>query len=190
MIPPIALPPGTAAAGVKAAGNMVSAAIGRYHPAGVPRTGSREDRATAYRRLLDASTRAFAYTYMNNHMKREAGWAAYGYLKGQMPLGWEISAELIGALHGVRLCGTLPVIATAEVTVNAASDMNFGEKDSAVFQKAADAFVVAQKEFLDACRADLGHNAKPWQIWRRHRERKFLRGLESRDGAAPPALEP
>jgi hypothetical protein len=189
MIPPIPLPPGAAAAGVKAAGNMVSAAIGRYHPAGVPRTGSREDRATAYRRLLDASTRAFAYTYMNNHMKREAGWAAYGYLKGQMPLGWEISAELIGALHGVRLCGTLPVIDAAEDTVSTASDMNFGEKDGAVFQKAADAFVVAQKAFLDACREDLGHNAKPWQLLRRRSEKKFLRSLESRTAATPAEIE-
>ncbi|MEV7817373.1 hypothetical protein AB0P05_43050 [Streptomyces flaveolus] len=49
---------GVAAAGIKVTGSVTSALIGRYRPKGVPRLGSKEDRAEAYRRLLDASTRA------------------------------------------------------------------------------------------------------------------------------------
>lgn len=175
---PIPLPPQVAAAGVKSAGSVTSALIGRYRPSGVPRTGSREDRA-------DASTRSFAYTYMNNHMKREAGWAAYGYLKGQMPQGWEISAELLASLFGVRLCGTPPVIAAAEDMVNAAGDMNFGEKNAEVFQKAADTFTVAQRAFLNAARTDLAYDARWWQVARRLAERKFLRAHARAAVASP-----
>lgn len=172
MIAPI--PPNVAAATVKSVGSIGSALIGRYRPAGVPRTGSTEDRAIAYRRLLDSSTRSFAYTYMNNHMNREGGWAGKRYLIGQISQGWEISAELIGSLHGVRLCGTAPVIAAAEDLVSAAGDMNYGETDAAVFQEAADDVATAQRIFLDACRADLAYNTRWYQVGRRRAERKFL----------------
>ncbi|GGY40832.1 hypothetical protein [Streptomyces djakartensis] len=100
---------GVAAAGVKATGSVTSALIGRYRPTGVPRLGSKEDRAEAYRRLLDASTRSFGYAYQFAHLRREAGRAADKVLLGQLPQLWETTSELMGALHGVRLCGTVPV---------------------------------------------------------------------------------
>ncbi|MGW4081283.1 hypothetical protein ACWELB_48865 [Streptomyces asiaticus] len=64
---------------------MASSLVGRYRPMGVPRLGSREDRAEAYRRLLDASTRSFNYAYQFAHLKREAGRAAHKLLLGQTP---------------------------------------------------------------------------------------------------------
>lgn len=178
------IPPNLAAAGMKSAGGITQSVIGRYRPAGVPRTGSREDRAAAYRRLLDSSTRTFAYTYMNSHMNREAGWAGRGYIKGQMGIGWEVSAEMVGALHGVRLCGTVPVIIAAEEMVTAAGEMNFGEKDGAVFQAAADGFAAAQSRFLNAARTDLAYNPRWWQVLRRRSDRRHLEAAEQRAAAA------
>lgn len=160
---------------MKSAGAITSSIIGRYRPAGVPRTGSTEDRADAYRRLLDAATRSFAYAYTNHHMQHEGGRSGRRYVLGQMPQGWEISAEVLAALHGVRLCGTAPVIAAAEDLVNATGDLNFGETDAAVFQAAADNVVTVQKAFLDACRTDLAYNTRWYQIGRRRTERKFLK---------------
>jgi hypothetical protein len=39
--------PGVAAADVRATGSAVGALIGRYRPTGIPRLGSKEDRAAA-----------------------------------------------------------------------------------------------------------------------------------------------
>ncbi|MFJ3086750.1 hypothetical protein [Streptomyces sp. NPDC086838] len=166
---------GVAAAGIKATGSVTSALIGRYRPTGVARLGSKEDRAEAYRRLLDASTRSFAYCYQFSHMRREAGRAATKLLLGQMPQMWEVTSELMGALHGVRLCGTVPVIATAEALITATSDLELNEKDAARFQQQAEAVSVAQRAFLDACRKDLSYATKQWQLVRRYQERRYLR---------------
>ncbi|MBB0242872.1 hypothetical protein FNQ90_01810 [Streptomyces alkaliphilus] len=43
-------------------------------------------------------------------------------LLGRLSQVWETGAELIGALHGVRLCGTVKVIAAAENLVTATGD--------------------------------------------------------------------
>ncbi|MCX4231804.1 hypothetical protein [Streptomyces ortus] len=134
----------------------------------------------AYRRLLDASTRVFNYAFQFSHLQREAGRAANKLLLGQIPQAWEVSDELIGALHGVRLCGTVPVIAAAENLVTAVSDLELVEKDSARFQQRADAVVAAQAVFLDACREDLSYATKRWQLVRRYKERHFLREQASR----------
>lgn len=166
---------GVAAAGIKATGSVTSALIGRYRPTGVPRLGSKEDRAEAYRRLLDASTRSFNYAFQFSHLQREAGRAAHKLLLGQIPQAWEVSGELIGALQGVRLCGTVPVVAAAEDLVAATSDLQLNEEDGARFQQQAEAVVAAQGAFLDACREDLAYATKPWQLLRRYKERRFLR---------------
>ncbi|MEU5143719.1 hypothetical protein [Streptomyces sp. NPDC021139] len=171
---------GVAAAGIKATGSVASALIGRYRPAGVPRLGSKEDRAEAYRRLLDASTRSFNYAFQFSHLQREAGRAAHKLLLGQLPHAWEVSGELIGALHGVRLCSAVPVIAAAEDLVAATSDLELNEKDGARFQQQAEAVVAAQGAFLDACREDLSYATKRWQWVRRYEERRFLRQQISR----------
>ncbi|MER7662651.1 hypothetical protein [Streptomyces sp. NPDC096193] len=166
---------GVAAAGIKATGSVTAALIGRYRPAGVPRLGSKEDRAEAYRRLLDALTRSFNYAFQFSHLQREVGRAAHKLLLSQLPQAWEVSGELIGALHGVRLCGTLPVIAAAEDLVAATSDLELNEKDSARFQQQCAAVVTAQGAFLDVCREDLAYATKRWQLLRRYNERRFLR---------------
>ncbi|MFI8352581.1 hypothetical protein [Streptomyces cyaneofuscatus] len=164
-----------AAAGVRASGSVTSALIGHYRPTGVPRLGAKEDRAVAYRRLLDASARSFGFAYQYAYLRREAGRVANKVLLGQLSQAWETSAELIGALHGVRLCGTVPVIAAAENLVAATSDLDLGEKDGGRFQRQAEEVVAAQAVFLEACRVDLAYAARWWQLLRRYKERKFLR---------------
>ncbi|MFD8712003.1 hypothetical protein ACFV07_16265 [Streptomyces anulatus] len=171
---------GVAAASIKATGSVASALIGRYRPTGVPRLGSKEDRAEAYRRLLDASTRSFNYAFQFSHLQREVGRAAHKLLLSQLPQAWEVGGELIGALHGVRLCGTVPVIAAAEDLVSATSDLELNEKDGARFQQQAEAVVAAQRLFLDACREDLSYATKRWQLLQRYKERRFLRDRAGR----------
>jgi hypothetical protein len=166
---------GVAAAGIRATGSVTAALIGRYRPTGVPRLGSKEDRAGAYRRLLDASTASFSYAFQFSHLRREAGRAANKLLLGQLPQAWEISGELIGALHGVRLCGTVAVIAAAEDLVAATSHLELNEPNGDRFQRQAEAVVAAQGVFLDACREDLSYATKRWQLLRRYKERRFLR---------------
>ncbi|MGW1887774.1 hypothetical protein [Streptomyces sp. NPDC001970] len=172
--------PSTAAAGVRAVGQITSAAIGSYRPTGVPRLGSKEDRAAAYRRLLDASTRAFSCIYMFGHMRRTSGRAAYKLLIEQMPTMWEANAELLSALNGVRLCGTVQVITAAEELVTAASDMDMAERRARIAQQQADRMVEAQRTFLEACREDLAYTMRWWQVLRKRKERKFLREQSER----------
>ncbi|MFK4024665.1 hypothetical protein [Streptomyces sp. SM1] len=167
--------PGVAAAGIKATGSVASALIGRYRPTGVPRLGSNEDRAEAYRRLLDASARSFGYAYQFAHLRREAGRAADKVLLGQVPQAWELSSELIGALQGVRLCGSVHVIATAETLVAATGDLDLNERNADRFQQQAEAVVAARDAFLDVCREDLAYTARWWQVRRRIKEHRFLR---------------
>ena len=166
--------PGMAAAGIKATGSVASALIGRYRPTGVPRLGSNEDRAEAYRRLLDASARSFGYAYQFAHLRREAGRAANKVLLGQLPQAWELSSELIGALQGVRLCGSVHVIAAAETLVAATGNLDLNEKNVDRSQQ-AEAVVAARDAFLDVCREDLAYSARWWQVRRRIKERRFLR---------------
>ncbi|OUD00540.1 hypothetical protein [Streptomyces swartbergensis] len=167
--------PGVAAAGIKATGSVTSALIGRYRPTGVPRLGSKEDRAQAYQRLLDASARSFGYAFQFAHLRREAKRAADKVLMGQLPQVWELSAELIGALQGVRLCGSVHVIAAAETFVAAIGDLNLNEKRADRFQRQTDTVVAARDAFLDICREDLAYTARWWQVRRRIKERRFLR---------------
>ncbi|MFF7446093.1 MULTISPECIES: hypothetical protein [unclassified Streptomyces] len=116
----------------------------------MPRLGSNEDRAEAYRRLLDASARSFGRAYQFAHLRREAGRSANKVLLSQLPQAWEVSSELIGALQGVRLCGSVHVIATAEALVAATGDLDLNEKSADRFQQQADAVVIARDAFLDA----------------------------------------
>lgn len=177
------VPPQVAAATVKSAGSIVSAAIGRYRPAGVPRTGSPEDRAAAYQRFMDAATNTMAHTYLFRHMQREGGRGADKVLIGQIPQVWEAGSELICALNSVRLRGTISVIAAAEALGHAVANLEMNDPDEAHFAAMNTAAVAAHSAFLDAARTDLGYTTRPWQILRRIRERKFLRAQ------AAPAIE-
>lgn len=94
-----------------------------------------------------------------------------------MPVG---RSELISALHGVRLCGSVQVIAAAESLVAATSDLELNEKRAERFQRQAEAVVAAQGAFLDTCREDLAYTARWWQLLRRRKERRFLDGQAGR----------
>jgi hypothetical protein len=170
------IPAAVAAPTIKAAGQITSAIIGRYRPAGVPRTGSSEDRAAAYQRLLDAATHAHSFICLFRHMQRTtSGKAAENFLTTEMPRVWDSGSELICALGGVRLRGTIPVIATAEKLVNAVTELDMNDRNEAQFTQHYKAVVSAQNGFLDAARTDLGYDTRPWQVLRRRRERRFLR---------------
>ncbi|WP_371605041.1 hypothetical protein OG345_42240 (plasmid) [Streptomyces sp. NBC_01220] len=167
--------PGIAAAGIKATGSVTAALIGHYRPTGVPRLGSKEDRAQAYRRMLEASTRSFNYAYQFSHLQREAGRPAHKLLLGQLPQMWEVTGELISALHGVQLCGTVAVIDLAKELAAATSDLELNEKDGARVQRQAEVIVAAQAAFLDACREDLAYVTRWWQVPRRFKEWRHRR---------------
>ncbi|MGH3325835.1 MAG: hypothetical protein ACRDOV_15620, partial [Streptomyces sp.] len=128
----------------------------------------------AYRRLLNASARSFGHAYQFAHLRREAGRAAHKVLLGQLPQAWELSSELIGALQGVRLCGSVHVIDAAETLVAATGDLDLNEKSADCFQRQVEAVVAARDAFLDVCRDDLAYTARWWQGRRRIKERRFL----------------
>ncbi|MCX2928407.1 hypothetical protein [Streptomyces sp. NEAU-W12] len=107
---------------------------------------------------------------------------------GQLPQAWELSSELIGALQGVRLCGSVHVIAAAETLVAATGDLDLNEKSADHFQQQAGAVVAARDAFLDVCREDLAYTARWWQVRRRIKERRFLREQAERRGAGSAAV--
>ncbi|WP_413105731.1 hypothetical protein [Streptomyces sp. Inha503] len=82
--------------------------------------------------------------------------------------------------HGVRLCGSVHVIAAAETLVEATSNLEPNEKSADRFQRQAEAVVTAQEAFLDACRKDLAYTTRWYQIRRRRTERRFLREQAAR----------
>jgi len=183
MILPI--PPNMVAAGVKSAGSIASAAIGRYRPAGVPRTGSSEDRAAAYQQLMDAIVHTHSTIYLFRHLQSELGERrAERVLTPHLSRAWDASDALLCGLSAVRLRGTAEVIATAEAVVTAVSDLNLNEADDEAFGKRFDVVVAAQNAFLEAARTDLGYDARPWQLLRKRREREFLRAKQQQ------AIEP
>ncbi|MCZ7434757.1 hypothetical protein [Streptomyces sp. WMMC1477] len=93
-----------------------------------------------------------------------------------MPQAWELSSDLIGALQGVRLCGNVHVIAAAEILVAATSELGLGEKNADRFQRQAGTVVAARDAFLGICWEDLAYTSRWWQVRRRIKERRFLRG--------------
>lgn len=170
------IPPNIAAASVKSAGSITSAIIGRYRPAGVPRTGSTEDRAAAYQRLLDAVTTAHSTVYQFRHVQQTVGERkSEAALLPHIGRLFDSGAELLAALGAVRLRGTITVIAAAETLVSEVSDLDMNDKDDEHFGAQFRTVVDAQNAFLNAARADLGYDTRWYQVQRRRRERKFLR---------------
>jgi hypothetical protein len=202
MIPPI--PPSAAAAGARATGSITGALVSRYRPAGVPRTGSTEDRAASYQRLLDAISAAQTTIYLFRYLPKNAAdnstqaalpllqpirrafaeRQALEALTPQVGRVFDVSAELLAALGAVQLRGTLTVITAAEALVAAVGDLEETSAPDDAFDKTFRALVDARTAFLHAARTDLGYHTKPYQLLRRHRERKFLRRQQEQ-----PALE-
>lgn len=170
------IPPNVAAAGVKSAGSITSAIIGRYRPAGVPRTGSTEDRAVAYQRLLDAVIHGQGVLFMLRTVQMAVGSKKTDEVFGSsMSEFMHTGTEVLAALGAVKLRGTVAVIAAGEKLVSAHSELDMNEKDDRVFHAQYKAVTDAQAAFLDAARTDLGYDTKPYQLLRRRREKKFLR---------------
>ncbi|WP_260697029.1 hypothetical protein [Streptomyces sp. 130] len=87
---------------------------------------------------MTPSTHSFSYAFRFSHLQRETS-RAHKLLLGQLLQAWEVSGELISALHGVRLRGTMPVMASAEELVAVTSDLELNEKDGARSQQQAEA---------------------------------------------------
>ncbi|WP_406152690.1 hypothetical protein OH797_19365 [Streptomyces anulatus] len=157
-------------AAARSIGKIGSAVISRYKPEGVARVGSPEDRAQAYKRLLDAT--------VHHRLNRSYADVMTETTDPKHPLFIEAVRELMAsgaemscAMAGVQLCAPAYVIAAAQAAIDTAlSDT----------QKGAEGYKDAQVAFLNAARHDLDYNPKRWQVWKKRKARKFT--------AAPPVL--
>jgi hypothetical protein len=156
--------------GLRAGSKVISAALSRYRPAGVARTGSTEDRAQAYRRLLDALTHVGLNANWFYKMNEEAGEAAEPFLNDLLPRLTESGNELACAVNGVRLCAPAYVIEAAEAAARALPHLNTPDGE---FDAVYSAFVAAQAAFLDVARHDLGYEPKWYRVDRWWAERQF-----------------
>ncbi|WP_326597130.1 hypothetical protein [Streptomyces sp. NBC_01803] len=162
-----------ATSGMRAASSAARVLASRYRPVGVPRIGSKEDRAEAYRLMLDASTRAWQTAYFVAAMRTQ-GRAAERFAVARLPQAFDAATELVCALGRVRLCGTVPVIHAAEELVKATSDLDMNARGAA-FQEKSDVVVARHQAFVDACRADLAYRARKWWWPRKSKERQNRR---------------
>ncbi|MEU8742979.1 hypothetical protein AB0C39_04950 [Streptomyces parvulus] len=151
-------------------GKIGSAALSRYKPVGVARVGSPEDRAQAYKRLLDALVHhQMAGQYANITAPRGVTDPLFvDAVNHLMTAG----SELLAALAGVQLCAPGYVINTAQKAVDAAQSK---EGDEGIKR-----YRMAQVAFLEAARYDLEYNAKRWQLWKKRKARKFAETTSSR----------
>ncbi|WP_150136199.1 hypothetical protein [Streptomyces hyaluromycini] len=156
--------------GVRAGSKVISSALSRYRPVGVARTGSSEDRAQAYRRLLDALTHVGLNATWFYKMREEAGKAAEPFLAELLPRLTESGNELACAVNGVRLCAPAYVIEAAETAARAMPGLDTPKGE---FDAAYRAFVAAQGAFLDVARHDLGYEPKWYRVDRWWAERQF-----------------
>ncbi|WP_228980116.1 hypothetical protein [Streptomyces sp. DH12] len=189
--------PQVAAAGIRAAGGVTAAWIGQYRPVGVPRTGSAEDRAAAYRRLLDASARVWQTGYLLHQAAAQARPWWVPTLNAPPVLvdfrhAMDASGELIAALYQVRLCGTVAVIAAAEELVTMLTDLaDTGHQ--VPFDDRNAQLVARHRTYLDACRDDLSYTTRRWHVRRRWAERRFRRAQAERaqrEAGGSPAAAP
>ena len=157
-------------AAARSIGKIGSAVISRYKPVGVARVGSPEDRAQAYKRLLDATVHHRlnrSYVDVIRETTDPAHLLFIEAVRDLMASGVEMSC----AMAGVQLCAPAYVIAAAQAAIEAA------QSDK---QEGANGYKDAQVAFLNAARHDLDYNPKRWQVWKKGKARKFA--------AAPSAL--
>lgn len=185
--------PGVVPATVRATGAIASAALGRYRPAGVARIGSPEDRAQAYRRFLNAiayvgdTQVSYFYAFGERESASRASLLRRPYLLAVERLAWrrycEAQYEVHGALLGVRLCASAPVLAAAEEAVKAIPrPWNLETREllpEEEYLKSHDRAGAARTKFLEEARHDLAYNPKPWQFLRKRRERKHRKASGS-----------
>ncbi|MFJ2922859.1 hypothetical protein [Streptomyces sp. NPDC087307] len=157
-------------AALRSASTVAASALNRYRPVGVARIGSAEDRAQAYRRFLEAAYHVdWNLTWFRELMPiREANGGDSRDLIYRL---LDAQAEMNCAMAGVRLCGSVYVIAAAEAVVKALPDP---KDDDDVFEaRSAEFLGRATYTFLNAARRDLAYTPRWWQLLRKRKERKF-----------------
>lgn len=173
--------PTTTAAGVRAVGSLGAALVGKYRPIGVPRVGSAEDRAEAYRTFLDAMARAAQDSYMfTDAIRNKTVAAAMGSdhraLLSHMMAG--VNDVMVG-LGRVQLCGPPDVVAAAEDMIDALTAAADRERQ----REAAQGFArlrTAREVYLEACRRDLSYDPAWWNLWRKWKNRRYLKAQAAR----------
>ncbi len=169
-------------ASINSVGRIAAASISAYRPSGVPRTGSREDRAIAYRRFSDAAVSLGMLTNGVASLHFEAGRGADKYLEPLFPRLTELGSELVCALYGLRLCAPPQVLDTAENVGKKVPSMSLPKEELA---EAMDAYVQAQIAFVAAAREDLAYNPKKWQLLRKRKERAYLKNRRDTELTRP-----
>lgn len=149
------------AAGVRALSSIASAALNRYRPVGVARCGSPEDRAQAYRRLLDSVADLEITRSYWKAIGEHGGISASSLFSDASARVAAASSEALAAVRNVQLCAPAYVIAAAEDAVEAARTSD------------SDACNKAQARFLESARHDLDYNPKRWNLLARRKEKKF-----------------
>lgn len=176
-------------AAVRATGSVTAAALGRYRPVGVARIGSPEDRAQAYRRLLDALAHVtntqiiYFYTARDFRYEQRRRVVRRAYFYAAHRAAWhrysDAQHEVHAAMLGVRLCAPAPVLAAAEAAVDGIprpyDRKTFAPLDPEEFLTTHDHALDLRVAFLEEARRDLAYNPKPWQFLRKRRERKHRR---------------
>ncbi|MGW6405460.1 hypothetical protein [Streptomyces sp. NPDC055134] len=154
---------------VRSIGKIGSAALSRYKPVGVARIGSAEDRAQAYKRLLDALVHhQLAGQYAQVAATRDGNDPMFVDSVNHVIA---TAAELLSALAGVQLCAPEYVIDAAQEAVDAAQ---YPEgSDLAAYKR-------SQVAFLDAARYDLEYSPKRWQVWTRRKAQRYATATRER----------
>lgn len=164
--------------------SVARAFMGRRRPYGVVRVGSPEDRAYAYRRLLEASAYVeFAFVQYRFGSANDA-WAAALHEKYV-----DACTELKCADFDLRLCAPFPVLLAARRLVDTAPNVeDLSRPEGKEFADTQYALIRAQEEFLEAARADLAYTPRWWQFWRRFQDWRHRRVPHGAVPIQPPAL--
>jgi hypothetical protein len=152
----------------------------RYQPAGVPRTGSPEDRGAAYRTFLDAAIRRMRTLMRVHDVLFSEEITPPAQLSLDLHAQWVATDDdFLCALTGIRLCGAPYVIEAAErlfqilEALPARGDGHDDAYDDEAYQRSLQDFRKAQWVFLEAARHDLAYNPRWWQLLRKYSERQY-----------------
>ncbi|MFD7964363.1 hypothetical protein ACFV5J_26555 [Streptomyces zaomyceticus] len=168
------------AAALSTTGRVAAALVGHYKPSGVPRIGSKEDRVTAYRRLLDAQTHSSVVAQVARQTTdRES-------FDSAEPMA--ASIELLSAVEQVRLCGTIQVITAAEVLAEAVMDLVLDKETD--YETLSEIRHKRKFEFIDVCREQLSYEASWWHLRRKVKEWRFLKKQRRLSLAGPESSSP
>ncbi|MFI9588288.1 hypothetical protein ACIHCQ_42390 [Streptomyces sp. NPDC052236] len=191
--------PALTTSALRTVGSISKAAIGHYRPVGVPRIGSSEDRAPAYRRLLEAAQQLDHQVHMLRALHEDLVLpdleidaappaTSTGDVHRTFFYRWnEALAELQCAVMGVRLCAPVSVIYMAErLREQAPIPWSSSKSDDGALEQHA-LFTLAINAFLDAARRDLAYQPRWWNLSSRYKERRFQRQVQADSSLHNPA---